>query len=831
MHIRLPALLLLAAAALAAPAAAPGADDARAACADRPKTGARQPFYPSNREPLMPSPLVKLPIGAIRPRGWLRRMLEIEADGMTGRLAEISRFCKAEGNAWLSPDGAGHSPWEELPYWLKGFGDLGYVLGDARINAESRKWIEGILSSQRDDGWFGPRSNLTNVGGKSDIWPNMVALACLQSFYEHTGDARVPPLMLKYFRWQQAAAEADFITGSWQKIRAGDNLESIYWLYNRTGEAWLLDVARKVHARTADWTGGIASWHGVNICQSFRQPAVFWMQARDEKFLAAAARNYDTVIGKYGHGPGGMFGADENCREGYTDPRQGAETCSIVEFMRSFQMLTKITGDPLWADRCEQAAFNSLPASQTPDQRGLHYLTAANQAVLDARNHSPGIQNGGCMLAYNPHGYRCCQHNVSHGWPYYAEELWLATADAGLCASLYAPSEVEATVGDAATVRIVEETGYPVDETVALAVSAPRPVRFPLYLRVPRWCEGAKVAVNGRPVDVKARPLSYIVLERTWADGDKVVLELPMRLAAATWEKGKGAVSLSRGPLEFSLRIGERWVRIGGGSDDWPVLEVHPETPWNYGLEIDPTAPEKSVEVAAKKKMPDAGLPFAQDAAPIELRARAHRIPEWTLDRHGLVAVLQPSPARSAEPEETVTLIPMGWARLRIAVFPTVGGADANKWVEDPAPKPMYAASASHCFAGDTALALCDGLLPKNSNDHSIPRFTWWDHKGTTEWVACKFAKPRTVSWAEVYWFDDTGRGGCRVPASWQLLYRAGSEWRPVALAAGSAYRTARDAFNKAAFEPVETTELRLEAKLQPNASGGILEWRIGPAE
>jgi hypothetical protein len=806
------------------------ADDTQVSVVERPKTDARNAFYPSNREPLAPSPLVRLPIGAIKPQGWLRRSLEIEADGMTGRLTEISKWCKAEGNAWLSPKGEGHSPWEELPYWLKGFGDLGYVLGDKRITAEARKWIDGLLAGQREDGWLGPRANLTNVGGKSDIWPNMPALNALQSYYEFTGDKRVLAAMTKYFRWQQSVPEADFISGSWQKIRGGDNLESIYWLYNRTGEAWLLDVARKVHARTANWTDDVANWHGVNISQSFREPAIFFMQAGEDRFVKAAYRNYDTVTGIYGQAPGGGFGADENCRPGYVDPHQGTETCTWVEFMHSFQMLVRITGDPLWADRCEQVAFNSFPCSQTPDQKGLHYLTAPNQPVLDTTNHSPGIQNRGDMFGYDPHKFRCCQHNVSHGWPYYAEELWLATADGGLAASLYAPSEVSAKVGDGTAVRIAEATEYPVDETVTLAVSAPKPVRFPLYLRIPRWCTGAKAAVNGRQVAAQAKPLAYLVIDRTWAAGDKVLLTLPMRLAAAVWEKNKNAVSISRGPLEFALKIGEKWSRYGG-TDAWPALEVHPTTPWNYGLEVDAKTPEASVQVAVnKKKMPDAGLPFAQEAAPIELAAKARKIPEWGLDRHGLVAVLQPSPVFTEQPVETVTLIPMGWARLRISAFPTASAAsDANKWTGQP--QPPYAATASYCHSGDAVEALSDGLLPKNSGDHAIPRMTWWDHKGTAEWVAYKLPKPRTLSWSDVYWFDDTGKGSCRVPASWQLLYKDGDAWKPVTLAAGAAYGTAKDTFNKVAFEPVTTSEVRLEVKLQPNVSGGILEWRIGPAE
>jgi hypothetical protein len=155
-----------------------------------------------------------------------------------------------------------------------------------------------------------------------------------------------------------------------------------------------------------------------------------------------------------------------------------------------------------------------------------------------------------------------------------------------------------------------------------------------------------------------------------------------------------------------------------------------------------------------------------------------------------LVGKLQPSPARSEEPEETVTLIPMGAARLRITAFPTIGsGPDAHDW----AARPEVTASASHLFANDTLDALNDGELPARSSDETIPRCTWWDHKGTrkstdntTEWVQYDFAKPRTLKVSEVYWYDDEPRkGGCRAPASWRLLYRSGNEWAPVKLTEG----------------------------------------------
>jgi len=338
---------------------------------------------------------------------------------------------------------------------------------------------------------------------------------------------------------------------------------------------------------------------------------------------------------------------------------------------------------------------------------------------------------------------------------------------------------------------------------------------------VPGWCENPKLAINGTAASVKARPQSYIVIDRRWADGEIISLQLPMKITLRKWTGNKDSVSVDRGPLTYSLKIGEQYLRAGG-TDEWPAWEIHPTTAWNYGLVLDANQPASSFEVV-RKNWPDDNQPFEANAAPIELRAKARKIPAWQKDHLGLVGQLQPSPAKSDEPIETVTLIPMGCARLRISAFPTVGsGPDAHEWKQ---PLKALPATASHCWAGDTVAALSDKLLPANSNDHSIPRFTWWDHKGTTEWVRYDLEQPSRVSGAAVYFFDDTGRGGCRTPKSWRLLYKDGEKWKPISNASG--YGVEKDKFNSVKFDPVSTTSLRLEVQLQPDFSGGILEWRV----
>ena len=804
-------------------AIAPGAfaQDQSVRAVKSPPSDVSNKYYVGNRAPLKPSPFVKLPIGHVEPRGWLREMLALEANGMTGRLPEVSHWCKFEGNAWASGDGQGHSPWEEVPYWLKGYGDLGYVLKDEKIMADARRWVEGILASQREDGWFAPRELLKRENGKPDLWPPMIALNVVQSWHEATGDERVIPFLTKYFQWELALKDEDFLAGYWPKMRGGDNIESVYWLYNRTGEKWLLDLVDKLHQHTADWTSGVINPHGVNITQGFREPAEYWVKAGDEKFLKATYHDYDDVFARFGQMPGGLFVADENFRPGFTDPRGGFETCSMVEMMHSAKMLTRITGDAAWSDRCEDVAFNSLPAALTPDLKALHYITSPNQIQLDPSDKSPAIENSGKMFSYSPYqDYRCCQHNVSHGWPYVAEEAWLATSDNGLCASLYAPSQVTAKVGEGGTeVRVAEETAYPFGEKIEFRVSTGKVVKFPLYLRIPAWCHSPALLVAGNPTVMVARG-GYFVIDREWKDGDAVTLKLPMEVRLRIWKNNKNSVSVDRGPITYSLAIGEKWERFGG-NEAWPEWQVLPTTAWNYGLLLDDPDLSKAIQVKPKQWAQAPVNPL--NRYDVELTVKAKKIPKWTADEDHAVGALQPGPVKSEAPEETVTLIPMGAARLRITSFPLIAtGGNGNEWKKAP-----KAPAASHVFGGDTTLALNDGLEPKNSNDHTIPRFTWWDHKGSAEWVAYDFETPRKLSKSSIYWFDDgPGGGGCRTPASWTLLYKdSGGQWQPVK--AKSAYGVEPNRYNSVEFEPVETAGLRLEAKLQPNYSGGILEWKV----
>ena len=231
---------------------AKSADGTKVKRLERPTVSRSNDHYISNRVPLKRNPLIKLPVGSVTPRGWLRVAMDRQVEGLTGHLDEISVWLQKEDNAWLSKDGQGEWGWEEVPYWLKGYAVIGYLTDDQEIVDEAKVWLDGTIGSQRADGNFGPDRRFQDDGSQ-DFWANMVMLDCLRAYYEYSHDERVLEMMTRYFRYQLGVPDDQFLTHYWQKMRGGDNLASVYWLYNRTGDRFLLDLAEKIHRNTADW--------------------------------------------------------------------------------------------------------------------------------------------------------------------------------------------------------------------------------------------------------------------------------------------------------------------------------------------------------------------------------------------------------------------------------------------------------------------------------------------------------------------------------------------------------------------------------------------------
>ncbi len=633
--------------------------------------------YVSNKKPLLPQQFIKLPSGSIKPGGWLLTQLQLQKDGLNGHLGEISAWLQKEDNAWLTA--GGKWGWEEVPYWLRGYAGLAYLMEDEKMMDEAKVWIEAILKSQREDGNFGP---YTEVNGSQDFWPNMIALWILQSYYEYTNDVRVIDFMTRYFHFQLNVPDEHFLKSYWENSRGGDNLWSVVWLYNRTGDSKLLELADKIHRNTADWTKSteLPNWHNVNVAQGCREPATYYLFNGDRRFLEASYNVQSLVRRTFGQVPGGMFGADENARMGFFDPRQGTETCGFAEQMASDEIMLLITGDPYWAENCEDIAFNSYPAAFMPDYKSLRYITSPNMVISDSENHKPGIDNAGPFLAMNPFSSRCCQHNHGFAWPYYTEHLMLATPDNGAAAVLFNTCEAHMKVAEGKEIVIREKTDYPFDTRISFTVDTnDESVKFPFYIRIPKWTKNATCEVNGQEFVVEPESGSYLCIEREWKDGNTVVMNFPMEISYRTWQVNKNSVSVDYGPLTLSLRIAEKYVeknstetaiwdsqwQKGADASLWPSYEIYPDSPWNYALQVE------SVKLKERKPLKHDVNPFTQDNVPLVFEACGRLVPDWKVDEYKLCGVLPYENVMKSEEVEKLELVPMGAARLRISSFPT----------------------------------------------------------------------------------------------------------------------------------------------------------------
>ncbi len=630
----------------------------------------------------MPAAYSFLPLGAIRPRGWLLDVLRIQAAGLSGHLGEIWADV-GSNSGWLG--GSGES-WERGPYYLDGLLPLAYQLDDARLKAVAQTFIDWILEHPSPNGMLGPQKN-------DDWWPRIVMLKVLAQYEELTGDKRVIPAMDRYFRYQLAELPQRPLR-DWAKFRWQDEVLSVVWLYQRTGSPYLLDLARLLHTQGYDWVGsfddfrykqkitaefikleqgqGLAdlalATHGVNNGQALKCGPI-WSLVSGEKHDRAGARHMLDQLDQYHGLPNGMFSCDEHLAG--LDPSQGSELCTVVELMYSLEQSFAVTGDAAFADRLERLAFNALPGTLTSDMWAHQYNQEPNQ-VECSMHHKPWVTDGpeSNLFGLAPN-FGCCTANYHQGWPKFANSLWMMSrGDSGhavdrLVAVAYAPCDVRTDLAGT-PVHIVEETEYPFRSGIRIRVTPSTPVRFDLRLRVPSWAKDPSIRVNGK--SAPGNPLDgFVGIDRTWNANDVVQIEFPMQVRTSHWFNN--SIAIERGPLVFSYAIGEDWVKMreyGLKAADW---QIFPTTAWNYALSVDPKEPDASIKVV---ETPVTAEVFDRQSVPVHLEAKAQQVPEWRAE-DGVAGPVPQSPVTTKEPVETIRLIPYAAARLRITAFPQVG--------------------------------------------------------------------------------------------------------------------------------------------------------------
>ncbi len=631
-------------------------------------TNAQNVGYFQNRPPLRPNPYINLPLGDIKPKAWLHTQLMKMKTGMTGQLDKLYPSVLGSRNGWLGGDG---DVWERGPYWIDGLVPLAYILDDAELKDKLKPWIEWSINNQREDGYFGPAVPETEPkdepglqrGRARDWWPKMVMLKALQQYYMASGDKRVINLMTKYFQYQLKTLPPTPLDhySWWGSQRGADNLLVVYWLYNITGDKFLLDLANLVHRQTYNWTDNFLysgdlytdyKFHGVNLAQGIKSPVIYYQQNNDEKYVRAVEKAFHDIK-RYQGQVQGMYGADEFMRG--NNPVQGSEFCSATELMYSLENMITITGNVDMMDHLERIAYNALPTQATDDFMARQYYQQANQVCISRQERNFMTSHDGTDNCFGVlTGYPCCTTNMHQGWPKFVQNLWMATEDNGIAALLYAPSEVKTFLHGGTPVSFIEETDYPFNDVIKFTYKGEASVVFPLHLRIPAWCENASVKINGEKL-YESKGGQILKIGRKWKKNDVVELKLPMKVSQGRWFNN--SVGIERGPLVYALKVEETWKKVKNERDSvWygDYLEVYPRSDWNYAIWNDALNDMNANFVVTENK--PGNDPWNLQNAPVIIKTKGKKVPGWKM-YNGDAGPLPYSPLLYAEKEKVEDII------------------------------------------------------------------------------------------------------------------------------------------------------------------------------
>ncbi len=592
--------------------------------------------------------------GELKPSGWLRKQLRIQADGLSGNLDKF--WPSIRDSAWI---GGPDDGWERVPYWLDGFIPLAYLLDDNDMIARARTYVDGILARQCEDGWICPCA--PEQRGDYDLWAVLLITKVLTVYAECSGEkARMEEAIYRVLRQLNGFLGATTLK-QWGQTRWFEGLIAAYWLYERRPEPWILDLCRKLSIHGTDWEKALDSgllepasgnwdWfsHVVNLAMALKSDALLSrLNGNDPD--AFAERLFKYLLEKHGMACH-HFSGDE-CLHG-TSPLAGTELCGVVEAMYSYQILFRIGGNPVWLDRLEELACNALPATVSPDMWTHQYDQMTNQIVCAQMSSRIFRTNGprSNVFGLEPN-YGCCTANFNQGFPKFAWASFLR-GDGEIASCTLAPATL-ATEINGVGVRCELSTDYPFNNVLDYEIETDAPVDFTFSIRIPKCVTSA--AVNGEP----ALPGSMFRIARSWDGRCRVRVELTFETRFESRPSGMSTVW--NGPFLFALPIEEKWERVEDGKTlVFPHCDYHvtPQSEWRFGFACDAS------DMKIGRATPDGKYVFDPGHPPIWLEARMSPISwQFTAD----ACAEKPDSAVPTGPAVVKRLIPYGCTNLRIA--------------------------------------------------------------------------------------------------------------------------------------------------------------------